>query len=194
MFTNPFGFVHSSDMIGRYTHTRKQANLFFPLFSFFFLFYTNRIGLPRTRQAAFFMRDRTAAACPVFPRPAAHPDTPAEGKDCTTPCGTPGFGQSASALSAFRSIQKPARPRSRNIRLPADRLPHDRHCKYPPFPRCIPAPPQDRDARFPSGPAFSAARARKKAASRAGTPPCQIRCSAVDYFLPAGSMTSTPSM
>ena len=23
----PFGFVHSSDMIGRYTHTRKQANL-----------------------------------------------------------------------------------------------------------------------------------------------------------------------
>ena len=43
MFTNPFGFVHSSDMIGRYTHTRKQANLFFPLFSFFFLFYTNRI-------------------------------------------------------------------------------------------------------------------------------------------------------
>ena len=151
-------------------------------------------GLPRMRQAAFFIRDRTAAACPVFPRPAAHPDTPAEGKDCTTPCGTPGFGQSASALSAFRSIQKPARPRSRNIRLPADRLPHDRHCKYPPFPRCIPAPPQDRDARFPSGPAFSAARARKKAASRAGTPPCQIRCSAVDYFLPAGSMTSTPSM
>ena len=45
-FTNPFGFVHSSDMIGRYTHTRKQANLFFPLFSFFFLFYTNRTGLP----------------------------------------------------------------------------------------------------------------------------------------------------
>ena len=44
-FTNPFGFVHSSDMIGRYTHTRKQANLFFPLFSFFFLFYTNRTGL-----------------------------------------------------------------------------------------------------------------------------------------------------
>ena len=132
MFTNPFGFVHSSDMIGRYTHTRKQANLFFPLFSFFFLFYTNRIGLPRTRQAAFFMRDRTAAACPAFPRPAAHPDTPAEGKDCTTPCGTPGFGQSASpALSAFRSLKKPARPRSRNIRLPADRLPHDRHCKYP---------------------------------------------------------------
>ena len=51
MFTNPFGFVHSSDMIGRYTHTRKQANLFFPLFSFFFLFYTNRTGLPHTRQA-----------------------------------------------------------------------------------------------------------------------------------------------
>ena len=50
-FTNPFGFVHSSDMIGRYTHTRKQANLFFPLFSFFFLFYTNRTGLPHTRQA-----------------------------------------------------------------------------------------------------------------------------------------------
>ena len=23
-FTNPFGFVHSSDMIGRYTHTRKN--------------------------------------------------------------------------------------------------------------------------------------------------------------------------
>ena len=45
MFTNPFGFVHSSDMIGRYTHTRKQANLFFPLFSFFFLFYTNLPGL-----------------------------------------------------------------------------------------------------------------------------------------------------
>ena len=51
MFTNPFGFVHSSDMIGRYTHTRKQANLFFPLFSFFFLFYTNRTGLPLRRQA-----------------------------------------------------------------------------------------------------------------------------------------------
>ena len=51
MFTNPFGFVHSSDMIGRYTHTRKQANLFFPLFSFFFLFYTNRTGLPPVRQA-----------------------------------------------------------------------------------------------------------------------------------------------
>ena len=50
-FTNPFGFVHSSDMIGRYTHTCKQANLFFPLFSFFFLFYTNRTGLPHTRQA-----------------------------------------------------------------------------------------------------------------------------------------------
>ena len=49
MFTNPFGFVHSSDMIGRYTHTRKQANLFFPLFSFFFLFYTNRTGLPPWR-------------------------------------------------------------------------------------------------------------------------------------------------
>ena len=51
MFTNPFGVVHSSDMIGRYTHTRKQANLFFPLFSFFFLFYTNRTGLPHLRQA-----------------------------------------------------------------------------------------------------------------------------------------------
>ena len=50
-FTNPFGFVHSSDMIGWYTHTRKQANLFFPLFSFFFLFYTNRTGLPHTRAA-----------------------------------------------------------------------------------------------------------------------------------------------
>lgn len=46
MFTNPLGFVHSSDMIGRYTHTRKQANLFFPLFSFFFLFYTNETSLP----------------------------------------------------------------------------------------------------------------------------------------------------
>ena len=51
MFTNPFGFVHSSDMIGRYTHIRKQANLFFLLFSFFFLFYTNRTGLPHLRQA-----------------------------------------------------------------------------------------------------------------------------------------------
>lgn len=66
----------------------------------------------------------------VIPR--KQPEAPAEGKDCTTPCGTPGFGQSAfPALSAFRSLKKPARPRSRTIRLPADRLPHDRHCKYP---------------------------------------------------------------
>ena len=56
-FTNPFGFVHSSDMIGRYTHTRKQANLFFPLFSFFFLFYTNETSLPRCgRLVSFFLR------------------------------------------------------------------------------------------------------------------------------------------
>ena len=50
MFTNPFGFVHSSDMIGRYTHTRKQANLFFPLFSFFFLFYTNSFLMKRRKK------------------------------------------------------------------------------------------------------------------------------------------------
>ena len=49
-FTNPFGFVHSSDMIGRYTHTRKQANLFFPLFSFFFLFYTNSFLMKRRQK------------------------------------------------------------------------------------------------------------------------------------------------
>ena len=49
-FTNPFGFVHSSDMIGRYTHTRKQANLFFPLFSFFFLFYTNSFLMKRRKK------------------------------------------------------------------------------------------------------------------------------------------------
>ena len=55
MFTNPLGFVHSSDMIGRYTHTRKQANLFFPLFSFFFLFYTNENSLPHTRRAVFVL-------------------------------------------------------------------------------------------------------------------------------------------
>ena len=56
-FTNPFGFVHSSDMIGRYTHTCKQANLFFPLFSFFFLFYTNETSLPRCgRLVSFFLR------------------------------------------------------------------------------------------------------------------------------------------
>ena len=57
-FTNPFGFVHSSDMIGRYTHTRKQANLFFPLFSFFFLFYTNENSLPRLRRAVFVLQAR----------------------------------------------------------------------------------------------------------------------------------------
>ena len=50
MFTNPFGFVHSSDMIGRYTHIRKQANLFFPLFSFFFLFYTNSFLMKRRKK------------------------------------------------------------------------------------------------------------------------------------------------
>lgn len=62
MFTEPFGSVHNSDMIGRYTHTRKQANLFFPLFSFFFLFYTNRTGPPRKRRAgSVFLTERTGS-------------------------------------------------------------------------------------------------------------------------------------
>ena len=45
-------------MIGRYTVTCKQANLFFPLFSFFFLFYTNENSLPRLRRAVFVLQTR----------------------------------------------------------------------------------------------------------------------------------------
>ena len=52
-------------MIGRYTVTCKQANLFFPLFSFFFLFYTNENSLPQMRQAVFVLLSRTPAAARV---------------------------------------------------------------------------------------------------------------------------------
>ena len=61
MFTNPFGFVHNSDIFAPYTLLCKQANLFFPLFSFFF-FYTKR-----KRAAAFaaarFLRVATLLPC-----------------------------------------------------------------------------------------------------------------------------------
>ena len=61
MFTNPFGFVHNSDIFAPYTLICKQANLFFPLFSFFF-FYTKR-----KRAAAFaaarFLRSATLLPC-----------------------------------------------------------------------------------------------------------------------------------
>ena len=58
MFTNPFGFVHNSDIFAPYTLTRKQANLFFPLFSFFF-FYTKRKRAAASAAARFLRGEKS---------------------------------------------------------------------------------------------------------------------------------------